>query len=132
MRALLVAEREQWAVREGQTAAHAEEVCAEVRNAAYEQATVEHERVLREAAAQGADMISQHGRAPICQDHVQEHTHEYICMCMWHVACVCAAWQRACRRDLGQISHCGDCDWHVQRRRCRRRSRRRTSSSVRG
>ena len=42
MRALLVAEREQWATRESKAREHAEEVCREVRDAAYEQASVEH------------------------------------------------------------------------------------------
>ena len=58
MRALLVAEREQWAAREAKARAHAEEVCREVRETAYEQASVEHDRVLREAAQQGGVDLS--------------------------------------------------------------------------
>jgi len=63
MRQLMVAEREQWASREGQARKHHEEVCREVREAAYEQAAVEHERVLREAAALGANLSSEHEQA---------------------------------------------------------------------
>ena len=63
MRKLLVAEREQWATREAKARAHGEEVVREVRDAAYEQATVEHDRVLREAAAQGAELTAQHEAA---------------------------------------------------------------------
>lgn len=63
MRELLVAEREQWTEREAKARAHHEEVVREVRDAAYEQASVEHDRVLREAAAQGAELTAQHEAA---------------------------------------------------------------------
>ena len=63
MRALLVNEREQWAAREAKAKDHSEEVLREVRDSAYEQASVEHDRVLREAAAHGAEMTSQHEAA---------------------------------------------------------------------
>ena len=49
--------------REAKARAHHEEVVREVRDAAYEQASVEHDRVLREAAAQGAELTAQHEAA---------------------------------------------------------------------
>ena len=63
MRTLLTAEREQWATREGHARRHHEEVCREVRERAYEQASVEHERVMREAAAHGASLAAEHEAA---------------------------------------------------------------------
>ena len=63
MRGLLVSEREQWASRESKARAHGEEVLREVRDGAYEQASVEHDRVLREAASHGAEMTTQHEAA---------------------------------------------------------------------
>ena len=63
MRQLLVQVREQWATREGQARKHHEEVCREVRELAFEQAKVEHERVLREAAAHGATLAAEHEAA---------------------------------------------------------------------
>ena len=63
MRNLLVAEREQWAARETKARAHGAEVLKEVREAAYQQSTVEHDRVLREAAAHGAELTQQHEAA---------------------------------------------------------------------
>ena len=63
MRQLLVQVREQWATREGQARKHHEEVCREVRELAFEQAKVEHERVLREAAHHGATLVAEHEAA---------------------------------------------------------------------